>query len=330
MMKKARKIGGTYTSPRKYIRHGEIYRKYTSYEDLYFLCEAITLFDWGQHNNAMVPAFMESLIEDFSSMLVEKSKRKKLNEIGKFAHAAKKYIDNKIIENLVTPEKIKGLEIIIQLANNPNVTSLNILTLNHDLLVEDLLKRNGIPFADGFGNADGDVRWFEPDNFLSDLKVKIIKLHGSIDWYSFLFDGYDRVAKISGTDYNEKINSRGNILQYIYKFPHVLSGLNKINYYSSGIYTDIHYHFQRVLYQNRLMIMSGYGWGDDPINNRLMTWLDKKKENKLILLHKDPGELMKRSMVFDRDYPNWEKLGKLKLIDKWLSEATLEEIIENC
>jgi len=70
--------------------------------------------------------------------------------------------------------------------------------------------------------------------------------------------------------------------------------------------------------------------GDDPINNRLMTWLDKKRENKLILLHEKPKLLMDRSMVFDRDYSNWEKLGKLKLLLKWLEHTTLEEVLDAC
>lgn len=328
--KKARLIGGSYTSPNKYLKVGENYRDSTSYEDLYSLCEEIALFDWGLHNNAMIPAFMESIIEKFSSFLKERSKRKKLLEIGRYAHAAKKYINKAIIEKLATPKEINGLDLIVQLANAPEVTSLNILTLNHDLLVEDLFIRNRIQFADGFGRDDGDVRWFEPDNFLSDIKVKLIKLHGSIDWYSFAADGYEKVAKISGNNFHEKTNSSGKTLQFFNKSPKVLSGLNKINYYNSGIYTDIHYYFQRVLYQNSLMIMSGYGWGDDPINNRLMTWLDKKRENKLILLHEKPKLLMDRSMVFDRDYSNWEKLGKLKLLLKWLEHTTLEEVLDAC
>lgn len=325
----ARRIGGTkYRSNDDPV--GEAYRNSTSYEDLYYLCDEISIFDWGQHNNAMVPAFMESLIDKFSPILKQISKANKLLEIGKYAHASKKYIDNAVIENLTTPELIKGLDLIIQLANDPKVTSLNILTLNHDLLVERLLLQNEIEFADGFGKAAGDVRWFEPDTFLSDVKVKVIKLHGSIDWYSFLIDGYDKVGKISVNNPSELKGLNGKTLEFLNKSPKVLSGLNKIKYYNYGIYTDIHYHFQRVLYQNNLMIMSGYGWGDDAINTRLMTWLDKKKEHKLILLHKNPNELMDRCMIFDRDYSNWVSSGKLIPMGKWLSETDLHEILAAC
>jgi hypothetical protein len=325
---KARLIGGTYTSQDKYIETGELYRNYTSYEDLYYLCDEISLFHWGLHNNAMIPAFMESLAEEFTPFLNANSKKDKLLEIGKHAQAAKIYINKAIIETLADPGIISGLDLIVELANAPEITSLNILTLNHDLLVEDLLIRNGIHFADGFGSADGDVRWFEPDTFLSDSKVKLIKLHGSVDWYSFLVDGYEKVGKISIGNFKEPKNLSGKTLQFMYKSPNVLSGLNKMKYYNYGMHTDIHYHFQRILYQNTIMIMSGYGWGDDPINNRLMTWLDKKRENRLILLHEKPDLLMERSMVFDRDYSNWVKLEKLKPILKWLCDTSLKEVLE--
>lgn len=325
---KARLVGGTtYTSSKETV--GEIYRDSTSYEDLYYLCEEIALFDWGLHNNAMVSAFMEALIQEFS-FLKSNSIQNKLLEIGKYAHSAKSFINNEILVNLNTPEEIKGLDLIVQLTNNTKVTSLEILTLNHDLLVERLFKENGIECADGFGKADGDVRWFEPDNYLSDLKVKLIKLHGSIDWYSFLIDGYEKMAKIECDNISEKRNLSGTRLQLLNKSPKVLSGLNKIKYYNSGIFTDIHYYFQRALYQNSLMIMSGYGWGDDAINNRLMTWLDKKRENKMILLHKNPDILKERSMIFDRDFSNWIKLGKIIHIDKWLCDANLDEVLEHC
>ncbi len=120
----ARLIGGNaYSNSEKTV--GEIYRNYTSYEDLYYLCEEITAFDWGMHNNSMVPAFMESLCENFSGLLHSESKREKLIEIGKYAHAAKTYINNSIINELpILENNIIGLDLIIQLANNPVVTSL--------------------------------------------------------------------------------------------------------------------------------------------------------------------------------------------------------------
>jgi hypothetical protein len=55
----------------------------------------------------------------------------------------------------------KGLDLVSDLAMSDLVDELNIVTLNHDTLVEQVLAANGIDFSDGFGGPDGDVRWFE-------------------------------------------------------------------------------------------------------------------------------------------------------------------------
>ncbi len=327
----ARNFGGT----RNLSSHetvGEIYRNYTSYEDLYYLCDEIALFDWGLHDNAMVPAFMESLLVALASILKGETREKRLLEIGKLGQDAKRYINAVIREKLDTPDKIVGLDLIVELAKSPMVTSLNILTLNHDLLVESILERNGIAFADGFGKADGDVRWFEPDIFLADIKVKLIKLHGSVDWYSLIDKRFERIGKITGKNFPEKKSGSAVTLEFANTTSKILTGLNKIKFYNSGLYTDLHYHFQKVLYENDIMIMSGYGWGDDPINNRLMTWLDRKPERKLILLHEENRiqELKDRSMVFDRDYSKWTENDKLVPMGKWLSGTTIDEITTVC
>lgn len=324
---KARALGGTYINKNQYVQVGEAFRKTTSYEDLYYLCSEIASFDYGLHGNAMVPAFMESLADELAPILKERSKNKQLLEIGRYAHAAIRCINSTVTEKLGAPDKILGLDLVLHLANNPKVSSLNIITLNHDLLIEQLLLRNGVEFDDGFGDFDGDVRWFEPDRLLSETKVKIIKLHGSVDW--FTFSGGEKIGKIFDRSVTELFDSKGRILKLESTIPKVLSGLNKINQYNVGIYTDIHYHFQRVLYQSKTIVMSGYGWGDEPINNRLMTWIDKRSENRLILLHKELQLLTDRSLILLRDYSNWAQQGKLVLIPKWLSEVEMKEVLEH-
>ena len=143
---------------------------------------------------------MELLIEEFDFLLKqETTKDKKLLELGKFARAAKRYINKVILETLSKQKQdIEGLDLIVQLAESPYVTSLNIVTLNHDLLVETLLSERAISFIDGFGEWDGDVRWYEPDKYLSVAKVKILKLHGSIGWYPFAINGEEKMGKING------------------------------------------------------------------------------------------------------------------------------------
>jgi hypothetical protein len=74
--------------------------------------------------------------------------------------------------------------------------------------------------------------------------------------------------------------------------------------------------------------MSGYGWGDEPINNRLMTWLDRQSENRVVIVEPDPGKLLTRSMILERDYDNWEKKGKMKIIQNKFEDADFNEILK--
>ena len=60
--------------------------------------------------------------------------------------------------------------------------NVDVLTLNHDSLVEKLLA-DEIPWTTGFDSAisqDGDVTNFSPDSFRDKSRVRIVKLHGSI------------------------------------------------------------------------------------------------------------------------------------------------------
>lgn len=62
------------------------------------------------------------------------------------------------------------------------------------------------------------------------------------------------------------------------------------------------------------------------INLRLEAWLDKKRSNKLILLHRSPELLEGRSLTMASSYDGWSGSGQLISIKKWLSEVSLCEI----
>ena len=65
------------------------------------------------------------------------------------------------------------------------------LVLNYDTIVEDALALEKIPYADGInGGATG---WWDLDTFdLDGLYARVIKLHGSINWYATLDDPLPR------------------------------------------------------------------------------------------------------------------------------------------
>jgi len=226
----------------------------------------------------------------------------------------------------LNPACIVGLDLILDLASAPYIEHLNIVTLNHDTLVEQFLDENEVDFIDGFGERDGDVRWYKDTVYdAGSPKVRVLKLHGSIDWYSFPVDGRLKSAIFRGTEVETILDGQGTHLIPQYRRPSFLSGINKAVAYQRGIYADMHFRFHQLLRECTHILMSGYGWGDTAINFRLDTWLDQDQKNNIILLHETPEELVERSLVMAVGYDAWRKSGQLTPITKWLSETSLSD-----
>jgi hypothetical protein len=74
------------------------------------------------------------------------------------------------------------------------------------------------------------------------------------------------------------------------------------------------------------MIMSGYGWGDTAINFQLETWLDSFRGNKLILLQREPRQLVDRSLIMATSYESWLRSGRLAVAERWFGETCLSDL----
>jgi hypothetical protein len=150
---------------------------------------------------------------------------------------------------------LAGLDLVGELAATPTIDKLHIVTLNHDTLLEQYLSSNGLEFIDGFGEPDGDVRW--SDDCVYDApspRVRVIKLHGSVNWYSFLHAGRAWTAIPLRADLAPAKDADGKLLTTW-----------------RGVYGDMHFRFNEVLRRCERMIMSGYGWGDTAISFQLDT-----------------------------------------------------------
>ncbi|MDX6443039.1 MAG: hypothetical protein QOH71_113 [Blastocatellia bacterium] len=298
----------------------------TTYEDLFYLCEQIRLWNIGLVDNSMVTPLMESIEHKTRGLLEGRSLMARLSDLGSLAEQACSFIESVVADEL-RPEGIAGLDLILKLATAPYIEQLNIVTLNHDTLVEQYLTENKVQFIDGFGKGDGDVRWYDENIFdKRSARVKILKLHGSVNWYSFLVNGKSRPAIFFGTDITNIRDGQGNQLRPIFRRPSFLSGINKAVAYQRGIYADTHFHFHQLLRQCKQIVMSGYGWGDIAINFQLDTWLDQKRSNNIILLDETPEKLVDRSLIMASGYDYWTRCGQLILIPKWLCDTSLIDL----
>jgi hypothetical protein len=313
-------------SPSDKRSSGAIYRGATTYEDLFYLCEQIRLWHIGLVDNSLVTPLMEIIERKAGGLLAGSSIMARLSDLGSLAEQACFFIES-VVAGELRPKGIIGLDLVTELATAPYIEQLNIVTLNHDTLVEQFLAENRVDFVDGFGERDGDVRWYDESAYdESHTRVKILKLHGSVNWYSFLVDGRSRPAIFLGADVTYIRDGEGRQLKPTFRRPSFLSGINKAVAYQRGIYADMHFRFHQLLRQCDLMVMSGYGWGDTAINFRLDTWLDQSRRNTIILLHRAPEELVERSLVMASGYDYWTRSGQLIPIQKWLCEVSLSDL----
>jgi hypothetical protein len=314
-------------SPSMDCSSGAIFRgEKTTYEDLFYLCEQMRLWNIGLVDNSLVTPLMEVIERKAGPLLAGVGTLVRLSELGTLAEQACYFIES-VVANELRSKNLVGFDLILELATAPYIEELNIVTLNHDTLVEQFLDENGIHFIDGFGRRDGDVRWYDESVYdESRARVKILKLHGSVNWYSFSVNGRLRPAIFLGTDVTNTKDGEGVELKPQFRRPSFLSGISKAVWYQKGIYADTHFRFHQLLRQCKQMVMSGYGWGDTAINFRLDTWLDQNRNNSIILLDRTPYELVDRSLIMAAGSDFWTRSGQLVPIQRWLSELSLSDI----
>lgn len=163
-------------------------------------------------------------------------------------------------------------------------------------------------------------------HFLISTLVRIIKLHGSISWWNQ--GGSHVVQPVNITDHHPENwrNNKSEIIKDIRPVPSFLTGVSKVFSYNRGIYADQNYRFLQLLHSEDLMVMSGYGWGDLPINFQLQNWLAREEKSTMILLHRDPTYLAENSLELRHVYDKYTKNRQIIPLKKWLSETSLAEI----
>jgi hypothetical protein len=274
-----------------------------NYEDLLYLCRVIRDDQDGTLSNLAVRPFSEKIRTDASSFLL-KSKHGgderpgAMNDLAYTADEAAWLISGVVREALSRPVDEKTLESsfepLVDALKDEEISRVTIITLNHDLLVERLLKLKGIQHADGFGPKDGELRFFKP-NLLFERRneVTLIKPHGSINWYAVRRHDQDireqRYA-ISSSDNPDVIrNEEGR--RYVADFlePTILAGLEKEKVYQTDIFGDMMEAALQALRQTNVVIESGFGWQDYGMHSLLMRYLKRDKSNRLLPLHPEDG-----------------------------------------
>jgi len=282
----AGKISSKEKSIKAFLRF--IYQKYdaSNYEDLAYIISVL----WKQDGTGRDPT-ATSFHQEIIQAIDENPELQLPKELGiqptlsKIFDGARSWISWVVHQQLQNRNAIPTDLINFFTALNQKENSSWICTLNHDLETETALKQLNIEFNSGFIRIDAKhPRFSAKQMFQPSESPTLLKLHGSINWFSNNNEYYEVPVPLSMDDED-----------YINDTPAFLSGsLNKLEDYTYQIYPWIWAEFQNQLLRTKRIICSGYGFMDLGVTSRLSGWLSAIVGAKLLVLDPDPAGLIDR------------------------------------
>lgn len=300
-----------------------------NYEEIYDVVYHIRKALSRNVDNPLTNRLIHSLVHSIDP--ISPCNQNKYEELRLLCDESIQYMKNIIYYNLTRKHScLDYLNIIAELIKNEKIKS--IFTLNHDCLLETFLRKNEIEYYDGFEMpAKNGVRFWKPDFQKYNDKLQYLKLHGSINWFNFRIDD-GIILKTENVGLIEEWNSEDEVSitidQQNYrvdKFPNFLTGTNdKYLEYNYGLYLELMYQFHGLLNETNVLIVAGYGFGDNAINLRIIDWMNKN-DNKIEIITPDVNATIRnaRGAIYAR-LQEWGD-DRVNIIDKGIQEIHLND-----
>ena len=167
--------------------------RFVNYEDLYYVASQIKDSESGEYDNPIVQPFIDKILPDIKKIFIGNNFDVRQSWLQDIANETTHYISD-IVYCLLSKRlcRLDHLCCIKDACQDTQLNKVDIYTLNHDILLEQYLSENNIQIRDGFGKSINNVRYWDPDLFLNEpFKVRLFKLHGSVNWFRFRPDGGD-------------------------------------------------------------------------------------------------------------------------------------------
>jgi hypothetical protein len=206
--------------------------------------------------------------------------------------------------------------------------ALPILSLNHDCLIESVLRTSGIPTNDMTHSLEDGRRIL--DYSPSANGANLFKLHGSIDWFRWRplkpteSDGFwsEWVGRLD-LPHDQALwrhDSRAQIL---------VGRFNKELSYADSPFAEVFAQARWALRTVGHLVVSGYSFGDKAVNTMLIDWMygAPKGSRTILLAHQNPESVRigARGAIGKR-WDSWIRGGVLIPVTKYLGELSLKDI----
>lgn len=271
-------INGFNTEPNPVnILYG-IDRKRATYEDLYYVLEQMHNENIGHRQDIAANVLKSSLIPIIRGLIVDTCHCDDLSywlkDPGKIIEESLNYIECVLREELKPRQNKQGdkfnpASIFLDACRDSRVIIQAIGTLNHDNHLEKILEQEGdLNIADGFN----DHRlWDFTNPHFPEGSLPFIKLHGSIDWFA---EGYTLKKRV-----DDEIMEENSTPVFL------IGTFNKEENYSRHIFLDLIHKFRQSLYQSQLLVIIGYGFGDQGINSMIIDWMHHTSSSQVLVVN---------------------------------------------
>lgn len=269
-----------------------------NYEDLHSLCTKIERNRYAPRQDPTTLALSEFVHGKIANADYYKEFE---NSLQQCAENAVRFIDYIIKQELLLPERTpKKLDCILEYIEILGAENFDIITLNHDTLVEQLVTERS-DWTDGFSSAEtvfyedaSGTRSSQTIDYLlekslrNSAKVRLIKPHGSCNWYHINRKGTWKWG-IPRNGWRETFLDENNqpISDSPFHAGPISGSFTKEWSYLFGPTAVMFQHACRILKEYDRVICSGYGWKDHGINRMLIEWIQQSSEKRIAVLHSD-------------------------------------------
>jgi len=186
-------------------------------------------------------------------------------------------------------------------------TQVDIFSLNHDLLLENLLEYCGVSYSRGFTQENSEIRYQDENTPIAVFKdffntaIRLHKLHGSLDFFRFEHFAQGNKIYLESTgnynyfttrNYREKhyairVNPEtGETIQDL-NFdivPKFITGTDKAKTIKNDLmYSKLFSRFEQCIFEANTVLISGYSFGDKHVNKEL------KKRSDFEIINQNPS-----------------------------------------
>ncbi len=264
-------------------------KKVVNYEDLFYMASQIADAQSKEYDNPAIQSLLDKIL---SKGFLDSWEKMGSKGHGLFKEA-RHYIIDAVRKKLFLPlpKDTAYLNLFADAVRDKRVNTLDVFSLNHDLLLEQYFMRNKIGIIDGFTPLKNDVRYWKASLYEeNESKLRLYKLHGSIDWCRVRREDNPSYSQqiVIATDPDYAKDKKGNYLTLLDERSFLIGTFNKmLEYTATDIFFQLFCIFRQHLHASSRLIVSGYSFGDKGINSVLINWLLSNENNSMLIIHPD-------------------------------------------